>query len=379
MLERGDRRERQRTSSTTRTPFDSEWGGDHAHDPPHHHRPPAALRRFRLQPTRKASVGRLRRAAPSLPRGGAASMMRAFGTRRRYPSSSRRGHADRGDPVTADERPSPRTVHRPPLRTVLRRRSHRGCRRSHGGVGARRAARPTSSTTSRCGAFRPASSADACTTSRPPLAAPSTTGGDRWPSGTVDSGSGAGSRSARSSASGVSGEPAPTSRPSSTRRRRLCWSHRPSGGWATTSNQELFGRPTDLPRAVEIDPDHRPARYIADPTFHPTFLDEATWNLILAAAIVWLGHYAPSGRRACSPSTSPATAPFGSSTNSCASTLLHTSSGFAGTCFSPAAARSPGSPGTPQASANRDIRSREPPARERARWVVPLQRGRRCR
>jgi prolipoprotein diacylglyceryltransferase len=50
-------------------------------------------------------------------------------------------------------------------------------------------------------------------------------------------------------------------------------------------NQELFGRPTDLPWAVEIDPDHRAARYIAD----PTFLYEATWNLILAAALVWQG------------------------------------------------------------------------------------------
>jgi prolipoprotein diacylglyceryl transferase len=54
-------------------------------------------------------------------------------------------------------------------------------------------------------------------------------------------------------------------------------------------NQELFGRPTDLPWAVEIDVDHRPARYIADPTFHPTFLYELTWNLALAAFLVWLG------------------------------------------------------------------------------------------
>jgi prolipoprotein diacylglyceryl transferase len=54
-------------------------------------------------------------------------------------------------------------------------------------------------------------------------------------------------------------------------------------------NQELFGRPTDLPWALEIDPDHRPARFTADPTFHPTFLYELVWNLVLAAALVWLG------------------------------------------------------------------------------------------
>jgi prolipoprotein diacylglyceryl transferase len=56
-------------------------------------------------------------------------------------------------------------------------------------------------------------------------------------------------------------------------------------------NQELFGRPTDLPWALEIDPEHRPARFSAEPTFHPTFLYELTWNLLLAAALVWLGHH----------------------------------------------------------------------------------------
>ena len=56
-------------------------------------------------------------------------------------------------------------------------------------------------------------------------------------------------------------------------------------------NQELFGRPTHLPWALEIDPNHRPERYIAEPTFHPTFLYELLWNLTLAAALVWLGRH----------------------------------------------------------------------------------------
>ena len=56
-------------------------------------------------------------------------------------------------------------------------------------------------------------------------------------------------------------------------------------------NQELFGHPSDLPWAVEIDVEHRPARYLAEPTFHPTFLYEATWNLLLAGALVWLGRH----------------------------------------------------------------------------------------
>ena len=58
------------------------------------------------------------------------------------------------------------------------------------------------------------------------------------------------------------------------------------GNWF---NQELFGRPTDLPWGLEIDPEHRPARYASNETFHPTFLYEALWNLALAGVLVLLG------------------------------------------------------------------------------------------
>ena len=54
-------------------------------------------------------------------------------------------------------------------------------------------------------------------------------------------------------------------------------------------NQELFGGPTTLPWGLEIDPAHRPAHYASDATFHPTFLYEIVWNLLLAAALVKLG------------------------------------------------------------------------------------------
>jgi prolipoprotein diacylglyceryl transferase len=57
------------------------------------------------------------------------------------------------------------------------------------------------------------------------------------------------------------------------------------GNWF---NQELFGRPTDLPWGLEIDREHRPARYLDATTFHPTFLYEILWNLALAAALVAL-------------------------------------------------------------------------------------------
>ena len=56
-------------------------------------------------------------------------------------------------------------------------------------------------------------------------------------------------------------------------------------------NQELFGGPTTLPWALQIDPAHRPSGYAQFATFHPTFLYELLWNLALAAALVALGHH----------------------------------------------------------------------------------------
>ena len=55
------------------------------------------------------------------------------------------------------------------------------------------------------------------------------------------------------------------------------------GNWF---NQELFGRPTDLPWGLEIDPQHRPAAYSDAETFHPTFAYEMAWSL-LVFALVW--------------------------------------------------------------------------------------------
>lgn len=55
------------------------------------------------------------------------------------------------------------------------------------------------------------------------------------------------------------------------------------GNWF---NQELFGRPTDLPWGLRIDPENRPERYLEEATFHPTFLYEALWNLALAVILV---------------------------------------------------------------------------------------------
>ncbi len=61
-------------------------------------------------------------------------------------------------------------------------------------------------------------------------------------------------------------------------------------------NQELFGKPTDLPWALAIDTAHRPAGYADQATYHPTFLYELLWNVGVAALVIWadrrfrLGH-----------------------------------------------------------------------------------------
>lgn len=53
-------------------------------------------------------------------------------------------------------------------------------------------------------------------------------------------------------------------------------------------NQELFGGPSTLPWALEIDPANRPLDYVQYATFHPTFLYELLWNLAAAAVLLWL-------------------------------------------------------------------------------------------
>lgn len=57
------------------------------------------------------------------------------------------------------------------------------------------------------------------------------------------------------------------------------------GNWF---NQELFGRPTTVPWALEIAWQSRPAGYKQYATFHPTFLYEMLWCLAAAILLVWL-------------------------------------------------------------------------------------------
>ncbi len=58
------------------------------------------------------------------------------------------------------------------------------------------------------------------------------------------------------------------------------------GRWGNYFNQELFGRPTDVPWALEIDPGNRPPGFEQFETFHPTFLYESLWAIAIAVILI---------------------------------------------------------------------------------------------
>ena len=60
------------------------------------------------------------------------------------------------------------------------------------------------------------------------------------------------------------------------------------GRWGNWFNQELFGKPTDLPWGLEIDLEHRPLGYLDQETFHPVFLYEFAWNLLGVGVLLLL-------------------------------------------------------------------------------------------
>jgi prolipoprotein diacylglyceryl transferase len=60
------------------------------------------------------------------------------------------------------------------------------------------------------------------------------------------------------------------------------------GRWGNYFNQELYGRPTDLPWALEVEPAFRRPGFADATTFHPTFLYESLWNLALVGLLVRL-------------------------------------------------------------------------------------------
>lgn len=68
------------------------------------------------------------------------------------------------------------------------------------------------------------------------------------------------------------------------------------GRWGNFINQELYGPPTNLPWGLIIDEEHRIApyrdlvAYPPDTLFHPTFLYESLWSLLLFIALALIAH-----------------------------------------------------------------------------------------
>lgn len=60
------------------------------------------------------------------------------------------------------------------------------------------------------------------------------------------------------------------------------------GRWGNFFNSEAFGRPTDLPWKLFIAPMNRPVDYASFEYFHPTFLYESLWNLLVFSLLLFI-------------------------------------------------------------------------------------------
>ncbi len=59
------------------------------------------------------------------------------------------------------------------------------------------------------------------------------------------------------------------------------------GRWGNFFNQELYGKPTNLPWKLYIDPLHRVPGYENDNYFHPLFFYESIWNVLIMAFLLF--------------------------------------------------------------------------------------------
>ncbi len=65
------------------------------------------------------------------------------------------------------------------------------------------------------------------------------------------------------------------------------------GRWGNFINQEVYGKPTDLPWAITIQPPYRLPEYWDVEKYHPLFLYESLWNFANMALLLWLGKKYP--------------------------------------------------------------------------------------
>lgn len=65
------------------------------------------------------------------------------------------------------------------------------------------------------------------------------------------------------------------------------------GRWGNYFNQELFGKPANLPWSIPIDPKFRPHGFEEAQFFHPTFLYESLGNLLIVGVLLWMHRKSP--------------------------------------------------------------------------------------
>lgn len=58
------------------------------------------------------------------------------------------------------------------------------------------------------------------------------------------------------------------------------------GRWGNFFNEEAFGVPTDLPWKLYISPRNRPLQYAGSDYFHPTFLYESLWDVLVFVLLI---------------------------------------------------------------------------------------------
>ncbi len=61
------------------------------------------------------------------------------------------------------------------------------------------------------------------------------------------------------------------------------------GRWGNFFNQELYGSPSTLPWAIQINPENRLPGYEDQATYHPLFLYESLWNFGIVILLLWSG------------------------------------------------------------------------------------------
>jgi len=69
------------------------------------------------------------------------------------------------------------------------------------------------------------------------------------------------------------------------------------GRWGNFFNSEAFGRPTNLPWKLFIPPEQRPPGFESVEYFHPTFLYESLWNLVIFGLLMVLFFKYPQAKR----------------------------------------------------------------------------------